>query len=73
MSVFDASAQMTTPENSEREIDWVEVGRASHELGERHGRNAHVYALGLANKAKTAGDLDAARFWHAVHAALRPR
>lgn len=62
-----------TRERTDSEIDWVEVGRESHELELRHGWNAHVYAAGLADKAEVAGDREAVRFWRAVYESVRPR
>jgi hypothetical protein len=54
-------------------VDYVKVGRESHELAIRHGRDAHRYALRLSEKAKDAGDAGAAAFWYAVNRALEPR
>lgn len=64
-----------TPENSSvpATVDYVKVGRESHELVLRHGRDAHRYALRLSEQAKDAGDAGAAAFWHAVNRALEPR
>lgn len=55
------------------EIDWIEVSREGHELEQRHGRNAHVVAARLADKAEAAGDEMAARFWRAVSSSIAPR
>lgn len=54
-------------------VDYIEVGRESHELVLRHGRDAHMYALRLSEQAKDAGDAGAAAFWYAVHSVLVPR
>lgn len=54
-------------------VDWVEVCREAHELSLRHGRNAHVFATGLAEKAEATGDLEAEQFWRAVSSSLTPR
>lgn len=54
-------------------VDYVKVGRESHELVLRHGQDAHRYALCLSERAKEAGDAEAAAFWNAVHMALVPR
>jgi hypothetical protein len=64
-----------TPENCPlpSTVDYVKVGRESHELELRHGRDAHRYALRLFERARDAGDAEAAAFWHEVHMALVPR
>lgn len=64
-----------TPENCPvpPTADYVKVGRESHELKLRHGRDAHMYALRLTEQAKDAGDTGAAAFWYAVNRALEPR
>lgn len=64
-----------TPENcpAPATVDYVKVGRESHELVLRHGRDAHRYALRLSEQAKDAGDAGAAAFWYAVNRALEPR
>jgi hypothetical protein len=54
-------------------VDYVEVGRESHELALRHGQDAHRYALRLSEQAKDAGDAGAAAFWFAVTRTLEPR
>jgi hypothetical protein len=54
-------------------IDWIEVGRASHRLGERFGRDAWRQAEHEADAATSAGDAGQAVFWRAVNAACRPR
>ena len=54
-------------------VDYVKVGRESHELVLRHGQDAHRYALRLFERTKEEGDAEAAAFWHAVHMALVPR
>jgi hypothetical protein len=51
----------------------VEVGRASFELQDRHGRNAYVFAAKLADKALVDGDAERAQFWKWVELSLRPR
>jgi hypothetical protein len=53
--------------------DFVEVSREAHQLAESHGRNAHLYALRLSEKAQASGDAEAAAFWRAVYGALAPR
>ena len=55
------------------EIDWIEVSREGYELEQRHGRNAHVVAAKLADKAEAAGDVKAAQFWRAVTSSIAPR
>ena len=54
-------------------VDYVKVGRESHELALRHGREAHRYARHLSEQARDAGDAEAAAFWDAVNRALEPR
>ncbi len=54
-------------------VDYVKVGRESHELVLRHGREAQRYALRLFEQAKDAGDAGAAAFWDAVYRALETR
>jgi len=54
-------------------VDYVKVGRESHELALRHGRDAHRYAPRMSQQAKDAGDEDAAAFWYAVNRTLEPR
>ena len=54
-------------------IDWIEVGRASHRLGERHGAEAWRYAARLADEANAIGDREQSAFWRAVSASMRPR
>ncbi len=51
----------------------VEVGRVSHELSARHGRNAFSYAEKLQAQAEVDGRSDEAKFWARVVAALMPR
>ena len=55
------------------EPDYVEVGRVSHELRERHGAFALSYAQKMVERADMAGDEKAVALWRAVVAALRPR
>lgn len=64
-----------TPENCPvpATVGHVKVGRESHELMLRHGRDAHRYALRLSEQAKYAGDTEAAAFWYAVNKALERR
>jgi len=55
-------------------IDYVEVSRAAHELGARHGANvAGPYAMQLAEQARVRGDMDEQAFWEAVAQSLKPR
>jgi hypothetical protein len=51
----------------------VQVGRVSHELSARHGRNAFSYAERLQTQAEADSRSDEAKFWAKVAAALRPR
>ena len=55
------------------EVDYIAVGRAAHELGERHGRRAHLHAAKLAREAKSKKRIDESEFWEAVSASLKPR
>jgi hypothetical protein len=56
------------------EIDYVEVGRAAHELVASHGAHAAgPYAAKLAKRAKDTGNADEQAFWEAVVASLEPR
>lgn len=54
-------------------VDYVRVGRESHELQLRHGRNAHTYALRLSEHAVGVGDAESAALWYAVYQNLVPR
>jgi len=59
-------------------IDYVEVSRAAHELGARHGANAAgPYAMQLAEQARVRGDMDEQAFWEGCRpvakASVRPR
>jgi hypothetical protein len=54
-------------------VDWVEVGRAAHQLVADHGHNAHQYAASLAKVAAAEGRTAEAEFWQAVSDSLRPR
>ena len=54
-------------------LDYIEVGRAAHELSDRHGHDAHRYAARLAAQAAADGDLERHEFWRGVEAALTPR
>lgn len=58
---------------SDEKIDYVEVSRAAHELGERHGRDAHLYAERYAKQASGQGNAEEHAFWHAVARSLTPR
>ena len=49
------------------------VQRESHQLSISHGRNAHLYALRLAQKAESEKNVGAARVWRAVYSSLRIR
>jgi hypothetical protein len=59
--------------NADTQVDWVQVSREGHELARCHGRMAHIFAASLADKAESAGDVKAARFWRAVARSLTPR
>jgi hypothetical protein len=63
----------STPNATKPEIDWVEVSREAHELSLRHGRDAHIFASRMAEKAEAAGDIKAAQFWQAVSGSVAPR
>ena len=63
----------TDTQDSLPPIDWIEVGRESHQLSLSRGRSAYLYAMRLAEKAAQNGELEAAQFWRAVYAAIRPR
>jgi hypothetical protein len=54
-------------------IDFTEVGRQAHELGLRHGRDAHYFAAKLALQAQSNGRTDEHAFWKAVERTLTPR
>jgi hypothetical protein len=58
---------------SEAKLDYIEVSRAAHELGERHGREAHLYAARYAQEASSQGSAEEHAFWHAVAQSLMPR
>ena len=58
---------------SEEKIDYVEVSRTAHELGECHGRDAHLYAERCAQQASGQGNAEEHAFWHAVARSLTPR
>ena len=53
--------------------DYTEVSRAAHELSERHGREAHVYAERYAQQASREVSSEEHVFWSAVAESLRPR
>ncbi|MEL7022889.1 MAG: hypothetical protein AAGL69_04020 [Pseudomonadota bacterium] len=55
------------------QVDYLEVSRAAHELTERHGNHAHVYASQLAQNAKDEGNSEESDFWKAVSTSLMPR
>lgn len=56
------------------EVDYVEVGRTSHELARMHGPvGARLYAAKLALEALTDGEKDEHAFWRAVEMTLTPR
>jgi hypothetical protein len=67
---MDDMEEKSTPSSG---IDWIEVGRASHRLGERHGAEAWRHAARFANEADAIGDREQAAFWRAVSASIRPR
>jgi hypothetical protein len=50
-----------------------EVGRASHELLHRCGKDAHKLAAQRAEAARLEGDLELAQFWKWVEVAVKPR
>lgn len=54
-------------------VDYIKVGRTAHELGQRHGRDAHEYATKLAAEALAEGNDEEYEFWRAVELSLRPR
>lgn len=54
-------------------VDYIEVGRVSHQLFKDHGRDAWQYAAKLAKEAEAQGKVDEAAFWWAVSGALKPR
>ena len=58
---------------SNEKPDYIEVLRAAHELGERHGDDAHLYAKRYAEQASNHGDPEQHAFWHAVARSLAPR
>jgi hypothetical protein len=51
----------------------IDVGRASFELEQQYGRNAHKAAAKRVARALAANDAEQAQFWKWVEAALRPR
>ena len=55
------------------EPDYTEVSRAAHELSQRHGREAHLYAERYAQQASREGGSEEHDFWRAVVKSLRPR
>jgi hypothetical protein len=63
----------TDDAKAEARVDWIVVSREAHELALRHGRTAHIDAARLADKAESAGDVKAARFWRAVSRSLMSR
>ncbi len=58
---------------SDEKLDYIEVSRAAHELGGRHGRDAHLYAERYAQLASSQGNAEEYAFWHAVAQSLMPR
>lgn len=58
---------------SNEKPDYIEVSRAAHELSERHGWEAHLYAERYAQQALGQGNVEEHAFWSAVVASLRPR
>ena len=54
-------------------VDYTEVSRKAHELGNAHGRNAHKYAAKLAADALAEGQTEEHAFWKAVEASLTTR
>ncbi|WP_146770194.1 hypothetical protein [Mesorhizobium hawassense] len=58
---------------TEKQLFYLEVGRASFELDYYHRWDADLYAARLAANALAEGDAEGHRFWEAVAAALRPR
>lgn len=53
--------------------DRIAAGRASHELGLRHGWNAYLTAWRYAEEAKGKGALDEEAFWRGIYHSSRPR
>jgi hypothetical protein len=47
---------------SDDELDYIEVSRAAHEFGERHGRDAHLYAERYAPRASSQGNAEEKAF-----------
>jgi hypothetical protein len=58
---------------SDERVDYIGVSRAAHELGERHGRDAHLYAERYAQQASSQGNVEERAFWQAVARSLTPR
>ena len=58
---------------SDEKLDYIEVSRVAHELGGRHGRDAHLYAERYAQLASSQGNAEEYAFWHAVAQSLMPR
>lgn len=54
-------------------VDWMEVGRAAHQVELDHGRNGYLYAEKLAAEAEQESRQSDSEFWAAVAATLRPR
>jgi hypothetical protein len=54
-------------------VDYVEVGRVSHQVALDHGLSAHLYATRLAEQSRKKGCKEEAEFWEAVAGALAPR
>jgi hypothetical protein len=53
--------------------DYIEVGRAAHELSSRHGKSAHIYAEKFAAQASSKGNVEEYAFWRLVAKTLEPR
>ncbi len=64
---------MTKEPDEAWRLTYVEVSRTAHELSQRHGWNAHVYAAKAADEALADGDAEAHAFWQRVAASLHPR
>ena len=54
-------------------VDYIEVGRAAHELEHRHGWDAPNFAARLAADALAEGEYEESEFWRAVELQLMPR
>lgn len=58
---------------SNEKPDYIEVSRVAHELSERHGRDAYLYAERYAEQAAYQGSAEEHTFWLAVSRSLTPR